>query len=247
MENYRQQMALFLARTGALFFDEGLRLKDGRPTPYFVNLGRINTGRTGPELAGFFARMLKDQGLLDSRPVIIGPSYKGPPLAALIAAEAWREFGLELSYDYDRKEAKTHGEASGKGSMFVTGALAEATEGIIVDDVATSMATKVDLLNKIATANPKLKVTAVAVAVDREQTMPALDEDGRVRLGVKGEDAITGFTRATGVPVLALAPIREVVGHLHAVGEPVNHRGVREAISDELKNVFDDYLATYGR
>ncbi|MBW1713194.1 MAG: orotate phosphoribosyltransferase, partial [Deltaproteobacteria bacterium] len=58
MTSYQDGLARFLARSGALFFAPGLKLKDGRPTPYFVNLGRINTGRTGLELAGYLSRML---------------------------------------------------------------------------------------------------------------------------------------------------------------------------------------------
>jgi len=39
MEEYKKRLALTLAETGALFFDKNLVLKDGRPTPYFVNMG----------------------------------------------------------------------------------------------------------------------------------------------------------------------------------------------------------------
>ena len=38
MEDYKKRLARTLAETGALFFDKGLILKDGRPTPYFVNM-----------------------------------------------------------------------------------------------------------------------------------------------------------------------------------------------------------------
>jgi orotate phosphoribosyltransferase len=37
MEEYKKKLATILAETGALFFDKNLVLKDGRPTPYFVN------------------------------------------------------------------------------------------------------------------------------------------------------------------------------------------------------------------
>ena len=38
MKPYQENLARLLAESGALFFRSGLRLKDGRPTPYFVNL-----------------------------------------------------------------------------------------------------------------------------------------------------------------------------------------------------------------
>jgi len=37
MEDYQKRFSEFLANSGALFFKEGFILKDGRPTPYFVN------------------------------------------------------------------------------------------------------------------------------------------------------------------------------------------------------------------
>ena len=58
MEEYKRRLSLILAETGSLFFDRGLILKDGRPTPYFVNLGGFNTGRLLLELGTFFAEML---------------------------------------------------------------------------------------------------------------------------------------------------------------------------------------------
>ncbi len=245
--DYFQDVARFLARTGALFFDRGLRLKDGRPTPYFVNLGRVNTGRAGLALAGFFARMLHDEGLIDEETVIIGPSYKGPPLAALTAAALYIEYGLSVGYDYDRKEAKTHGEASGAKSMFVTGALAEARKAVIIDDVATSMATKIELIDKIKRVAPTLGITAVVIAVDREQTQPVYDESGKLVEGVKGKDAVRTFTEKTGVPVLALAPITRVVEYLYRERLPVKVRGEMKALSRADKDAFDAYLALYGR
>lgn len=53
MEDYKKRLAKILAETGALFFDKGLVLKDGRPTPYFVNFGMFRTGRLSMELGSF--------------------------------------------------------------------------------------------------------------------------------------------------------------------------------------------------
>ena len=58
MEEYKKRLCLTLVETGALFFDRGLIRKDGRPTPYFVNLGKFCTGRLLLEMGSFFAEML---------------------------------------------------------------------------------------------------------------------------------------------------------------------------------------------
>jgi len=247
MTSYQDGLARFLARSGALFFAPGLKLKDGRPTPYFVNLGRINTGRTGLELAGYLSRMLVEEGLIKDKGVLIGPSYKGSALAALTAAGLWAEFGLEAGFDYDRKEAKGHGEASGQKTLFVTGALAEASEAVVIDDVATSMATKVELVDKIRAERPDLEIRAVVVVVDREQSQPVYDDQGRVRLGVRGQDAVQAFVDKTGLPVLAAAPIRAVVERLYQDQVPVRVGDEMRPLGGKEKKEFYEYLTLYGR
>ncbi len=113
LKPYQQRLARLLAGCGALFFAPDLRLKDGRPTPYFVNLGKLNTGRLALEMGRCFAGWIAEQGLAGQNPVILGPSYKGSALALATAMCLWQDEAAELYFDYDRKEAKTHGEAAG--------------------------------------------------------------------------------------------------------------------------------------
>jgi orotate phosphoribosyltransferase len=54
MEAYKKRFARTLADTGALFFDKDLILKDGRPTPYFVNMAMFKTGRLSLNLLAIF-------------------------------------------------------------------------------------------------------------------------------------------------------------------------------------------------
>ncbi|HDG98685.1 MAG TPA: orotate phosphoribosyltransferase, partial [Desulfobacterales bacterium] len=63
METYKEDFALALAETGALFFDDNLILKDGRPTPYFVNMAMFRTGKLAMKLGSFYAGMMVSQGL----------------------------------------------------------------------------------------------------------------------------------------------------------------------------------------
>ena len=136
---------------------------------------------------------------------------------------------MDLAFDYDRKEAKTHGEATGHGYLFVTGAALEGGRFMIIDDVGTSMATKLDLVKKIRWLSPRapkpLDIKSVCLAVDREQTQAVYDDQGRVREGRKGPDAFAAFTEETKVPVHALIGIRECIKYLYAEGIPVNIDG----------------------
>ncbi|MFO7785006.1 MAG: orotate phosphoribosyltransferase [Thermodesulfobacteriota bacterium] len=250
MEEYKKRLAGALAETGALFFDGGLVLKDGRPTPYFVNLGMFRTGRLAMELGAVFADMMVKQGLAGKIDIVLGPSYKGSALALSAAIALCRDHGRDLFFEYDRKEAKTHGEGSKGGGILVNKTLFDGCRVFVVDDVATSMGTKVDLMERVEEESVKAGLSiqwiGVGIAVDREQTTAVYDEKGRPVTGVKGENAIEAFTKRTGVPVFTVAGIREIVDYLFESRIPVNIRGESRPIDPGTKADFDTYLSLYG-
>jgi orotate phosphoribosyltransferase len=250
LKPFQQEFARFLVETGSLFFRQGLVLKDGRPSPYFVNLGKISTGRLSYRLGSFFARFLVESSRLPEVDIILGPSYKGSAIAQATAINLWLEHRLDRSFEYDRKEVKAYGEASGQKNMMVNNTFSDGCGLWIVDDVGTSMATKYDLLEKIdqetVNKNISLRIVGLCLGVDRQQTTACYDESGKIILGKKGADAIRKFTEKTGVPVFSLAPISQVMHYLYAEQIPVLIEGERQPISPSLKRVFDDYLAEYG-
>ncbi len=250
MEDYKERLALLLAETGALFFDQDLSLKDGRPTPYFVNLGMFRTGRLSMEMGTFFAEMMVERGLVEETDIILGPSYKGSAIALATAIALYAYHGCDLLYEYDRKEAKTHGEVSGAKGMFVNRAFFDGCRVFIVDDVATSMGTKYDLVKRVKTVAEEsgmaVHIKGVGIAVDREQCSAVYDEKGRPILDKKGDDAIGEFVSSTGIPVYRVAGIREIVDFLYREQVPVVIAGSRKPIDEATKAEFDDYLKTYG-
>lgn len=250
MEEYKKRLAMFLAETGALFFDRGLVLKDGRPTPYFVNMAMCKTGRTSLQMGSFFAEMMVHKGLVDQVDVVLGPSYKGSAIALATAMALWLDHHVDKAFDYDRKEPKTHGEASRKKGLFVNNSLFDGCGLFIVDDVATTMGTKLDLLNKIhAEAQDRgmtCRLVGIGIGINREQTTALYDQTGAVLLNKKGEDPIRSFEQASGVPVYSVANIREVVGFLYKEGVPVLVRGTRMPLDQDMKQEFDMYMETYG-
>jgi orotate phosphoribosyltransferase len=251
MWEYQQRLARLLAESNALFFQEGLRLKDGRPSPYFVNLGVFRTGRLAQELGHCFADWIIEEGFSDKVDVIVGPSYKGSAIAQAAAIALWQEHGVDVAFDYDRKEAKTYGEATGHGYLFVTGAAIQGGRFLIIDDVGTSMATKFDLIKKIGWLEPRvekpLEMLGVVLAVDREQTQAVYDDQGRLREGKRGPDALAAFEKETGLKVWSLLGIRQTVEYLHAEGLDVLINGKLRPIDDETMEVFNEYLTIYGR
>lgn len=250
MDEYKKRLARTLAETGALFFDRNLVLKDGRPTPYFVNMAMFKTGRLSLELGSFFASMMVTKDLVDDTDIILGPSYKGSSIALATSIALWEKHGIDLPFEYDRKEAKTHGEASGSKHMFVNNTLFNGCRLFVVDDVATSMGTKHELLEKLDSAaqakDMSIRVAAIGIAIDREQTTAVYDSDGNVISGQKGENAIQNFVSATGIPVYAVSGIREVVDYLFQEKTPVMIQGTRSPIDNKTKEQFDEYLEIYG-
>ncbi len=250
METYKKRLARILAETGALFFDTDLVLKDGRPTPYFVNMAMFKTGRLSLKMGSFFAGMMVSKGIVGETDIILGPSYKGSAIALATAVSLWKEHGIDLLFDYDRKEAKTHGEAGASGRMFVNNTFFDGCRIFVVDDVATSMGTKYDLLQKIdeeaAAKGIECRVTGIGIGIDREQTTAVYDEKGSVVPGKKGDNAIGAFVSETGIPVYPVAGIREVIAYLHREQVPVKIEGRFSPMDDATLARFETYVATYG-
>lgn len=250
MEEYKKQLALLLAETGALFFQEGLIMKDGRPTPYFVNMGMFRTGRLEIELGSFFSQMMMSKGLVKKTDIMLGPSYKGSAIALAACVSLYNNHGIDLFFEYDRKEVKSHGEGSKSARMFVNNTFFDGCRIFVVDDVVTTMATKYELIEKIKQEadNQGFSVTMVGVgiAVDRQQTMAVYDKNGGVVLNIKGDNALETFTNKTGIPVFTIAGIREMVTYLYQEKVPVLIEGEKKPLDDRTMTLFNDYLGTYG-
>ena len=134
--------------------------------------------------------------------------------------------------------------------MFVNQTFFDGCRIFVVDDVATSMATKYELLEKIeleaSRKGIKTNVAGIGIAVDREQTSAVYDRDGGLIEGVKGKNAINEFVSRTGIRVHAVAGIREVIGYLYKSSTPVLIEGKRAVIGDVLMAEFEEYLSIYG-
>jgi len=250
MEEFKKRLALTLAEIGAIFFDKGLVLKDGRPTPYFVNMAMFRTGRLSIKMGSFFADMMISEGLAKDTDIILGPSYKGSAIALATSIALWQNHQIDMVFDYDRKEAKTHGEGSVSKSIFVNSSFFDGCRIFIVDDVATSMRTKFDLLDRIESEarfrGMIFRVVGIGIGLNREQTTAVYDPDGKVILGQKGENAIKNFVSKSGVKVFSVVEIKEVVEYLFREEVPVLIRGNRAPIDEKTKSEFDEYVEIYG-
>ena len=129
MQPYQRDFLVFATRIGALRFGE-FTLKSGRHSPYFFNTGLFDTGERLSQVARAYAACIHESGL--GFDLLYGPAYKGIPLAVATSMALAGEFGRDLPYAFNRKEAKDHGE----GGLIVGRPLAGRV--LIIDDVITA-------------------------------------------------------------------------------------------------------------
>ena len=161
-----------------------------------------------------------------------------------------KKYGHDLFFEYDRKEAKSHGEGSSSKSLMVNRTLYDDCRIFIVDDVTTTMGTKYELINRLNyeaySKDIKIHITGIGIAIDREQSTAVYDDNDKYISGIKGENTIQLFTEKTGIPVYSIAGIREVVQYLYEEKIPVLIRGHKGPVDEKTKALFDDYLKIYG-
>lgn len=188
-------LSRFLVDSEVLRFGD-FTLKSGRKSKYFMNFGSVYTGPHLQRLGAFFADFLEKElkGQYDG---ILGPAYKGIPMATATCMQLYERHGVEVGYLSFRKEAKSHGEGGNVLGMDPAG-----KRLVLIDDVMTSGATKVEALEMLKKEAPTAKIVAVVIAVDREEP-----DD-------KGRPALQGFQDDTGVPVLALSRVSDIFATL---------------------------------
>jgi orotate phosphoribosyltransferase len=196
------------------------------------------------------AEYIIDRGLHEKFDVLVGPSYKGSALAVAAAAALWNRHQVDRGFDYDRNEAKTHGEASGGAARFVTGALCDNCRVMIIDDVVTTMGTKFDILSLLtedATARGRSYHPAgVLLYMDRQQTTAVHDKMNQLVPGERGQDAVKNFQAVTGLSVGTILGIRETIDYLREAKIPVLQNDKAEPLHDATVRKFKEYLEVYG-
>ena len=156
---YKESFIKFMVDCGVLTFGE-FTLKSGRKAPYFINCGNYKTGAQLAKLGEYYAECIKDNNI----PVetLFGPAYKGIPLAVSAVVALSNKFGIDVSYCFDRKEVKDHGE----GGMFVGKTLTDGEKVVIIDDVMTSGRALRETLPKLRAA-ADVDISGMVITVDR--------------------------------------------------------------------------------
>ena len=219
---YKEEFITFMVRAGVLTFGDFVT-KSGRKTPYFINTGNYKTGAQAAQLGDYYAACIQEH-LPDGVDCLFGPAYKGIPLAVAAASSLYRNYGRDLPYCFNRKEAKDHGE----GGSMVGYKPQDGDRVVIVEDVVTA-GTAVRESLALFQALGDLKVTALIVSVDRMERGPrdcsTLDE-------LRADHGIAVYPIVTVREILAFLHNREIDGRVY--------------IDDAMKARMEAYLAEYG-
>jgi len=196
-----QEFVQFSVEAGVLRFGD-FKTKAGRQSPYFFNTGFFDDGMKLMRLGEFYARRLLASGV--EFDMLFGPAYKGITLAAAVAI-GLAKHGKNVTYAYNRKEAKDHGEGGTLVGAPVKGRV------MIIDDVITDGASKRESVELIRAAGAK--PAAVLIALDR---MERGGDDERL----SARSAVEDFTREHAVPVFAIATLSDLLQYLDSAADP---------------------------
>lgn len=167
-------------------------LKSGRRSPYFFNLGAVDTGAGLAALGRFYADAIVGSGL--EADVLMGPAYKGIPIAAATAVQLCEHHDIDMPWCFNRKEPKDHGE----GGLIVGAPLSGRV--LLVDDVITAGTAISEAADIIASAGAEL--AGIVVAIDRQER------------GAEGLPALAQVGIDTGASVSAIVTLADVVDYL---------------------------------
>jgi orotate phosphoribosyltransferase len=222
MKEYKREFINFLLESNSLKFGE-FTLKSGRLSPYFLNTGMLYTGEAINRLGNFYASAIADN-IKDQFSSIFGPAYKGIPLAIAAVNSLYADHKINVSYSFNRKEAKDHGDMG----LIVGKTLSESDSVIIVDDVITAGTAVRETIDILANqGNPK--ILGVVISVDRMEK------------GTGEKSAIQEISESDNIKFFPIVNILDIL-------EFLRDSALREkfGIKSEMLTKMEEYRSEYG-
>lgn len=213
MERFQARFIELALKQKALKFGQ-FTLKSGRISPYFFNAGAFASGATLAELGRCYADCIVASGI--EFDILLGPAYKGIPLAATTAVALADHHDRDIPFAYNRKEAKTHGE----GGQLVGAPL----EGrvLIIDDVITAGTAVSEVINLIQSAGAT--PVGVVIGLDRQERL-----DGH-------QSAVQTIQQRYDLDVASIINFATLIDYVEQEGHT----------DRELDQAMRDYRAQYG-
>lgn len=220
MKSFQENLVKFLVSNNVLQFGS-FTLKSGRQSPYFYNARNLSTGEGLEKISEVYADLIKEQVGLDNFDVLYGPAYAGIPLAAATAVQLSLKYGVSKRFAYDRKEEKNYGDVKNK---VIVGEVKQGDRVLVIDDMITTGATKLDAKAKLEAQCPGITFTGIVIVFDRMEK----DDSGVYSCQMLKEK---------GLPVYAVLNAPEVFEHLKTKSE---------ILRKEVYDAFQEYRKKYG-
>lgn len=233
-QDYKSTLLPLLISNNVLSFGTYV-LKSGRESPYFFTSSLLHTAPLLRASSAAYASVLSAEPFVTTNAdgtaqpnfdIIFGPAYKGIPICASVTNELAVRDSLSgkttwdnVSYSFNRKEAKAHGEGGN-----IVGAPLKGKRVVIVDDVitaGTALREAVGIIEKEGGI-----VAGVVVLLDREERVS--DTESKSAIGVAQRD------------LGGKIPIRSVIG-LHDLIEKLS-----DSIGAGEIQRLKDYRERYG-
>ena len=222
MNNYKHDFIDFMVKSEVLTFGDFVT-KSGRKTPFFVNTGKYRRGDQITKLGEFYAESIMEntKGEFD---VLFGPAYKGIPLAVSASIALSSKYGKNVSFCFNRKEVKDHGE----GGNLIGHKLQNGDRVLIIEDVTTA-GTSIRETVPLLKAAADIELAALSVSVNRMER------------GTGDKSALDEIRDDFGMKTFSIVNMAEVVEYLY--GRKI---GGKVLIDDEMKSRIEDYYKIYG-
>ncbi|MFQ6006905.1 MAG: orotate phosphoribosyltransferase [Woeseia sp.] len=191
MRAYKREFLELSLELGVLRFGE-FTLRSGRVSPYFFDAGLFNTGYAAAKLGRYYASAIADSDVKFD--MLFGPAYKGIPLAVLAASALAEHHDLDVPYAFNRKEAKSHGEAGSIVGAALTGRV------LIVDDVITAGTAVREAQQVIRSAGAD--IAGLVISLDRQE------------IGRDSRSAVQEVEQTLRIPVINIVQLEDLVDML---------------------------------
>ncbi len=202
MQDYQKDFLQLAADCGVLRFGD-FTLKSGRHSPYFFNLGQINSGASMRALAQAYSEAIIRSGI--EFDMLFGPAYKGIPLVTAVALSL-AERGRDHPFAFNRKETKTHGEGG--------------------QTVGAPLRGRVLILDDVLTAGTAAREAIALIRAHGAEPVAALLAFDRQEKGQGSQSAVQELSQEQGLSVHALASLTDLESWLLAAGDTARHQDI---------------------
>jgi orotate phosphoribosyltransferase len=221
-KNRKDRFLEILLSSGVLRFGEFIT-KSGRQSPYFFNTGLFDSGARLDLVGQLYAESIHAfyGSSIDN---LYGPAYKGIPLAVMTASHLTKLSGRDISFTFNRKETKDHGE----GGLLVGRQYQGGEKVLIIEDVitgGTSFRETLSLLKK-----QPVTIVGIIVGIDRQER------------GTGTQSALDEIEDTTGIKTHSIISVSDIIERLH--GRTVQGR---IWIDDDCLKKIRSYQQKYGK